>query len=490
MLALISLDAVAEPLFRRMVAQGRLPQAANLLSRGRTYRLAPTPLHASVYRSLYTGQSLSTHGAHYPMQWCAAEQRMKAAPRMRAEESIWTRLDRAGKRLLVIDPPEGEPCALENGLACSGWQFTARWVLPEWHSTPSLAKLLRARGGAPQGCHEVFGRPSRAHLREMQRVLAGASQRLAEATVACLRQGPFDLVWVTFAAPHLAGHQLWRDSLDDDSTAAGETPRLLAEIYERADEALGEVLAALPRGTDIILFSPHGMGPESSRADLLPGMLAKVLGQSEGAASPLTRLRNWVPTGVRARVAKALPERVAIGLTARLEHGRPDWRRVRAFAPASDGAGFVRLNLGGREREGVVPAGEAESLLREIAEGLATFGEPSGEKVVARVWRAEELDGAGPGCGALPDLVVEWSSRPEAGLRRVMSPIYGEVVREGAGSGRVGNHGPPGWACVVPAMEVAGRDEDEVVRPIDLAATACARLGVPHADLPGRPLLR
>src|SRR5262249_16824593 len=55
MLALISFDAVARPLFDRMIAQGRLPNCALLMRNGRTYSMETTPFHASVYRSLYTG---------------------------------------------------------------------------------------------------------------------------------------------------------------------------------------------------------------------------------------------------------------------------------------------------------------------------------------------------------------------------------------------------------------------------------------------------
>jgi predicted AlkP superfamily phosphohydrolase/phosphomutase len=487
-LVFISLDAVAQPLLQRMLKLGRLPHCAEILRRGRTYSMESTPLHASVYRTLYTGRRLGTHGSHYPTQWCAGEQRMKPAEPMKADASIFMRLDRMGRRTLVIDPPECNRFNPSGGIAVCGWQFTTRFVLPEWYSSPKIKMSLRTRFGPPAGCHEVFGPPSKSRLTAMRSILQQAPQRLADAALACLREGTFDLIWLTFAAAHIAGHQFWRESSETQSDSGEDA--LLTDIYERTDTALGLLLAELPASATIILFSPNGMGPETSRADLLPSMLAKVLQQDIAAmSSPLARLRTALPTGLRAWIASALSDATALQLTAYLETGRPHWRTIRAFAVTSDGAGFVRLNLKGREREGIVTASDAEKLLGEIAAGLQTFVEPSGEKVVRGVLRPADLDAPGPKSATLPDLVVLWSRHPAAGLRKISSPQFGEVIREGVGSGRVGNHCDGAWACVVPGERWRHSANVDIVQSIDFAATACTVLGVPAEDLPGRPFL-
>ena len=133
-LAVISLDAVARPLLERMIAEGRLPHHAELLGRGHTYALTTTPIHASIYRSLYTGCRMSTHGVHYPLQWCAAEQCVKPADGMNPDDSIFTRLERAGRRLLVVDPPECGVFAPGSSIAsadrCAATKCSAGPVLP------------------------------------------------------------------------------------------------------------------------------------------------------------------------------------------------------------------------------------------------------------------------------------------------------------------------------------------------------------------------
>ena len=69
------------------------------------------------------------------------------------------------------------------------------------------------------------------------------------------------------------------------------------------------------------------------------------------------RLRAAVPASLRARVASALPDAAATRLAARLELRGVDWSRTRAFPVPSDTNGTIRLNVRGRERDGIVAPG-------------------------------------------------------------------------------------------------------------------------------------
>jgi len=489
MLALISLDAVAKPLFEQMIAQGALPNCAALLHRGHTSAMECTPIHASVYRSLYTGHGISSHGAHYPMEWSAQNQRILPAARLNPADSIFARLDNAGKRLLVIDPPECVPFSLRNGVAFSGWQCTARFVLPNWYSSKLLGRQLERRFGPPQGCHEVFGTPSLSRLRAIQQVLKNAPRRLADGTIDALRQGPFDLLWISFASAHIAGHQLWRSSLDADDEDPNADPSLLMDIYREVDGAIGRIVAALPPDASILLFSPNGMGPETSRVDLLPAMLSRVLNDGAVQGSARRNFRSVIPVGLRALVANAMPDALAMAIATRLENTRTDWSATEAFTVPSDGCGFIRLNLRGREREGIVDPAGAGALLDRISQGLRSFVEPGGNLCVADVLRPSDIDAPGSKSSALPDLIVVWSPSPSAGLRKVSSPRFGEILRNGVGSGRSGNHGSETWISIIPGPGQTLAPLPSPIRHIDIAATACAYLQNPHADLPGRPLL-
>ena len=165
-----------------------------------------------------------------------------------------------------------------------------------------------------------------------------------------------------------------------------------------------------------------------------------------------------------------------------------DWSQTAAFCHPADNQGYVRLNLRGRERDGIVDPAQADALLASIAAGLATFTDPDGAPAVARVDRVAEHH-VGARADQLPDLVVQWSERPATTLAGVHSPSFGDVLRRGTGSGRSGNHTPgDAWAVVAPGAH-APRATAGAPRLADVAATVAAVCGVDSDGLAGASLL-
>jgi predicted AlkP superfamily phosphohydrolase/phosphomutase len=269
----------------------------------------------------------------------------------------------------------------------------------------------------------------------------------------------------------------------------------LRDIYQSVDEALARLIAALPAGTDVIVLSPSGMGPNTSRSHLLPGMLEAVLSddaaqnhRSSPAGSSLWRIRAVVPTSLRAWIAHALPDRWALELAARLELRGVDWATTKGFMTPNDDAGYVRLNLRGRERDGVVDPAEAGALLERIATGLKTFRNPDGGPAVRQIYHISELGFDGACAEHLPDLVIHWSDRVVAPLAGVISPRFGEVSSPGWGTGRTGCHTGDAWALIIPGFSKL-KVPTKTPHIVDIAPTVCAALGVDTGGLAGQPLL-
>ena len=495
MIAVLVFDSASVSLLQAMLDAGRLPNVAALAERGRRVELE-TPARdfaAGAFYTLYSGVDIGDHGIFYPFQWDAEHQRVRPAGELAAPPPVWELAARAGRRSLVIDPYECRPSERYEGTLVSGWGFEERTVLPAW-SRPAVARQALARDfGRPPRATEVFGRPRARQLIALRRKLLAAPGRVADAAVHLLSQEHYDLAWLTFSAGHIAGHQFWDLSqlaeswLNVDRRVVLE--RTLAEVYGRVDEAIGRVLAALPRETDVILCSAVGMDVNTSRADLLPGMLAAVLsGGPIREPSGVWRLRAALPPELRGAVAQALPRRLALELTARLELSAADRAAARAFAHPADNQGYVRLNLRGRERDGVVDSADADALVEEITDGLVTFADPDGAPAVASVERVRSRY-AGTSADRLPDLVVHWSDRPATRLELVRSPRFGTVRRQGAGSGRSGNHTPGGaWAILAPGRSTV-REPTRAPRLADIAATVASRCGAPAEGLAGEPLL-
>jgi predicted AlkP superfamily phosphohydrolase/phosphomutase len=479
-LAVVQLDAMATEVVDRMLATGDLPALAALRARGtQTTLTSPArALEGGTSHTLYSGRGIPDHGLYFPLQWSAPQQRIRPVEAFEPPEFVWERLSRAGRRCLVLDPYQAPPPGRHRGLFLSGWQYRNR-VTNRASAVPVEAARTFARdfGRAPV-IDETFGRLDPKRLIAFGERLAASPARAADVVTRVLGESQYDLVWVNLPGVHLGGHHFW------------DKPELLGGIYSAADAALGRIVAALPEDADMIVVSPLGMGPETSRADLLPGMLSAVLDGEGRRLAPedrISRVRARIPTGLRAAIARPLPARITAALTARLSLSNVDWSRTRAFALPSNHEGCIRFNVRGRERDGIVEPTETGELTERIAAGLTTFDDADGGPAVAEVYAPQERLGDGPRSHLLPDLVVEWSERRASGLDGVRSPRFGEVRRT-AGSGRTGGHTAEAWALLVPErsrVQTPSRAADVV----DVAATAWA-LVTSDADGPGgEPLL-
>ncbi|HEX5990167.1 MAG TPA: alkaline phosphatase family protein [Solirubrobacterales bacterium] len=515
MIAVIQFDAASARLLERLESEGRLPNLTELRKRGSRIELETPAEHfpASAYQDLYRGVEVGDHGLFYPFQWAAGDQRIRLAASFDAPPPIWDRLGEHGRSTLAIDPYEcHRPHRAEGELVC-GWGMRERVVLERWSVPDGDDRAARRRHGRPPDVTEVFGAQTPRQLRRLRERFLAAPARVADLAIERLRARSFDLAWIVFAAPHLAGHRLWEvpPYIDENAIGAEERRRLdgaLADVYQEVDAQLGRVLEALPDDCDVIVCSVLGMDQNTSRADLLPGMLSAVLaGESQSRGSfvrdsrtkeprdgsdsdsgAIWRLRGALSGQLRSSVAAAMPDRLALELTARLELRGVDWSTTRAFAHPADNQGYVCFNRAGRERDGIVGENEAAELTEQIREGLLDFRDPDGEPTVIAVDEVAERR-QGDAADRLPDLVVRWRPASSVALSAVHSPRFGSVQRQGYGSGRTGNHTDgDAWAILAPRTG-RPRDLTRPARVIDIPATVAALNGVPLDGLSGEPLL-
>lgn len=482
-----------------MIADGRLPALASLVGRGEWRRLQTPAGHytGSTHPTLYSGVNLGAHSQYYLLQWSPEEQRIRFRRSFESPEPVWERLARAGRRTLAIDPYEGLQPRGDAGVILSGVQFYNFLGLERWAAPHGAARRIEGLTGRSPYADEVFGEPWLPALLSLRRRLIQSPRRLGDAAVGLLGEGRFDLVWLTFLSSHIGGHQFWDLSQVDEATRDAPTRTLLrstlADIYAAVDREVHRILHALPKDADLIVLSPLGMEANTSRADFLGQMLTAVLEgdvpRERAATVSLWRLRAAIPTPARGLITRALGPRLSREVMARTSVAGVDWSRTKAFVVPSDHHGQIRLNIRGREREGIVDPSEVEELTESIVEGLLSFRDADGSPSVSSVERAASIVGAdAPKLSLLPDLLVRWGATPSTRLEAVESPRFGRIERTGSGSGRSGGHTTDAWALLVPGRSrIAARDGDEAV--VDLTATACALLGGDMTGLSGKPLL-
>ena len=479
MLAVINFDAPVRRLVDELVEGGQLPVLADLQRRGSEVSLETpsTLLTAASYPSLWTGAIAAEHGIYYPFQWVGDDMRVHRADSLSQPPAFWERASDAGATCVVVDAYEAHIPSAIRGAFVTGCQFSNRVVLRRAVVPVGVAGTRDVHGPSVD---EVFGAPTPRGLTGILRGLRGGAARAAGLAERLVRDHRPDLAVLSFPVVHLAGHQLFDPDVVLGGRATDQLRHGLRELLTEADAAMGTFIESLPAGTDVVVVTPHGMGRNTSRVDLMTPILDAVLGGARPQEERVDRLRSIVPVSLRARIARALPEETALRLAARIATPQHDWSRTRAFSVPSDTHGLVRVNLAGRERDGIVREEECDALLEEIAEGLSTFELPDGSPLVTSVTRVHDAFGAGSQVHRLPDLAVAWSPVPPRAGEHVSSPRFGTFRSHGLASGRSGNHNDDAWALLVPGRSTVRAGAAPRVESI--AATVAAVLGFEGQD--------
>src|SRR4030095_815246 len=165
-----------------------------------------------------------------------------------------------------------------------------------------------------------------------------------------------------------------------DQKASEEVRSTIRDVYCAIDAGVGTILGDVPSGTHVLLMLSHGMGPYYAGSHLLDLVIERLGVNGMYSAPPasttggsrmgrlLWTLRYLLPSKLRLELRSRLPK-LAVTLRRWINH--PDsnpWCRMRAFAvPSNNMTGAIRINLKGREPEGLVEPGvEYEALRQEI----------------------------------------------------------------------------------------------------------------------------
>jgi predicted AlkP superfamily phosphohydrolase/phosphomutase len=489
-LLLIGLDAADADLVERWTADGSLPHLAGLKRAGTWGRLNTSAkyLTGSPWPTFYTGRPPSDHGIYHDFQW--RQERMEfAAPSTDwlPVRPFWRGL--AGVPVVVHDVPFTPGTEPLNGVEVTGWGSHDKLVPPESYPADVITEIRRRWGDAPMGPDE-FGRASLGRLRAMHGELLELTKRSAEVAHWLLTERPWRLGIVAFGALHRGGHRFWDRSGVDGPLPPSATAwhdGALRELYRAADAAVGRLVATAPDAA-VFVFALHGMMENSARVDLLDAMLARVLYGPEAArARPglLRRFGEAIPVPLRRALTKSVPVALRDRLITRWSTGGVDWARTPAFTLRADLAGYIRINLQGREPQGIVPAAELGALCEQISEGLATFRDAdTGEPLIQAIDRTTDVFPAGERTDRLPDLIVRWRPTSGAVHAAIQSPELGRIERATPGripNGRSGNHRAAGFLIGRGAGIAAGGQLRGDAHILDLAPTIVRRLG---ADAP------
>jgi predicted AlkP superfamily phosphohydrolase/phosphomutase len=447
---MLGIDAMSLPFARMHLDQ--LPALQSLLKQGVV--IAPeTPgghFSGSPWPTFTSGKDVGEHGIYFPFQWDAKTLKQK---RQRdttwsdqfAFEPFWYEFARAGLSCIVLDAG-----CVPNSTAAPCCQIT-NWSYQEtaWAeaSDPALlAEICYRFGRRPIG-KDIPVPKTKNFCDELHHRLIAAVERKADAILWLMNRQDWQFFLVGFYEAHRAGHILWPI---EEGFASKADPGALLEIYKAQDRQLQRIIEhSLDERTTLILFALHGMGPNTAQDHFLLKIMSKLnarylseLGIADAPANAqsfVSTLRKTVPYKVQTVLAKILGESVQDWVANRSIVGGYDWSRTPAFAVSTEGLGYLRLNIKGREAKGFFEAGSKELddyivWLEDALLSIRVVG--TNEPLVKSILRTRDLVN-GPRNHLLPDILVKWA--PATPVEYIFSDKIGQI-HERLRTGRSGNH--------------------------------------------------
>jgi predicted AlkP superfamily phosphohydrolase/phosphomutase len=463
----ISLDCVNAELLDEWTATGRLPNLARLRKQGSAGRLSCRSVSIEAdWHTFYTGQQPSQHGH------CSYDEIIPGTYRSRVTtgprtvcRTFWETLSEDGARVIALNPVHAAPSPIVNGVMITDWLVHDAGHYAKLASyPPELAGELLARYpddpvNPNDWGHSVTANPERllASKRETLR-------RKVEVLSELMQSRRWDLCYAGFDECHEMSHLFWHlhdPSHPRHSEAPGEDP--LTKMLMELDATVGQLVDGVGKDCAIIVVSISGIGPNYHWSHLVDTILRRVDNPVDASGSTYKRLRalwNRIPHPV---------QRTLYGLRHSLRETmlERDRRKQRAFAlPLNERAGSVRINLAGREPNGIVAEGaEYDEVCEDLSEVFKSLVcVETGAPLVRSVVKTRDvLDG--PFLDRLPDLMIEWNvDRP---ISAVTSARTGEIRRDYTDA-RTGHHLNDGFLLI----SGAGPGGEAFKGDVDLAEVA------------------
>jgi len=517
---IVGLDGATLDLLRPWAMQGELPLFQEIFRQGAVGELKSTvpPVTPVAWLSFMTGKSPGYHGV-FDLLRPVSKDYMEVTPAYgehSREKTLWEILGERGRKVGLVNVPMTYPPKRVNGFMISGIPAPAN---KDSYSYPqSLVPELKQLGwDLTRDASAVTG-----SYAENLASLAELVEMRTQAALHLMTHHEWDLFMVHFLETDQVQHTYWRfmDGDGKGGAAPAHYRTAILDLFKRIEISLRRMIELLGQDTILILLSDHGMGPTRYHVDLnnwllQAGLMAWKRRLPVGFKRALYALELH-PTSMYRLLAGRWVKRLALGrLRTELTHlpssasdDRPpgprglsalvrdllclsmkdvDWSRTVAYSSGTTQAGFVYVNLKGREPQGVVAQGkEYEDLRAFICEKIVDYVDPmTGDKPFAHACRKEELY-SGPHVRDAPDIVV-LCSKPEYNTplgrlfltNRVVEPISSATASHRM-SGLVAMMGS---AVVTPGCAVAN------AQITDLAPTILYLMGEPiPSDMDGKVL--
>jgi len=409
----IGLDGATFDLVDPWVNDGCLPNIKQIMSDGTRAPLRSVilPFSAQAWGSFMTGVNPGKHGIFgFKQKVVGGYSFQLVNNRSLKAKTLWKVLSEMGKRVISVNIPMTYPPEEVNGIIIGGMDspgLGSDFIFPPdmKRELLSVAKeyVIHLHVGA--GYLDTDPKRRKA-IKGLLKMIEGREQ----AVLHLMENYDWDFFAVNFSATDQVQHHFWRYM-----GHGNEFQHAIRTIYERVDEAIGKIAAKLDKETLLFVMSDHGAGPASDLVFFVDEWLKKNGFLRFRSISPIRDLRRAITGFLLDSLSKKLSSRAKDSLMRRLPGLRArsqgfvrrsliDWSATKVYS--GEHPATLRVNLKGRDREGIVPSEEYEALRDDLIERLETLEDTAtGEKVIEKVYKREDLY-VGEHLESAPDLVI------------------------------------------------------------------------------------
>ncbi|NCR38403.1 MAG: hypothetical protein GPJ21_00280 [Microcystis aeruginosa W13-11] len=423
-LVILGLDAGDANLIEKWAREGYLPHINSIMNRGCWGRTIGVDLinEDGVWTRLFSGVSQKEQGFYYFRQLKTGSYDLYTVEKTAATQKVfWSDYQGTDKKVALIDIPDLDIIPNLQGIQLYNWAVHNSHYIPPSSYPEKLLSTINQKFSQPDNITEKFI----SSFPEDKRIYQRLRNRLAKKGELCrylLSQDNYDLIVSVFGECHTGGHQFWKYRPEAQGNekviALTELTYAIREIYQAIDREIGSILQELPPNVNIVIASSVGLIDRYSTEGLIEDFCHKLGYQkaiNDNILPPtlLNILRQIIPTTWRMFLSRYLPRDIKEKIFADNFRQGTDWNQTKAFAIPSAYMSFIRVNLQGREPQGIVSHGEEyEAVLNQIEADLSQLiDKRSGQKAIQKIWRSRELFNNDID-SELPDLLVEWQPLP------------------------------------------------------------------------------
>ncbi len=362
------------------------------------------------------------------------------------------------------------PVAISNkvrGIQVAGWASELNETFPASEPPSALEHIHQKYGMDPKlegalkfynkdlDCHGLSYRvPSSYDVEGLKsfrdKILASTAAR-GEICREFLQRDDWDLFVSVFSEIHVGGHTLWHLSQQHPLAAMSEDFESdpLLEIYQAVDHEIGLIAKLVGKHNDLVVYSVDSLVNdclENARSLFLPEFLyrwsfpgkAALADGDAGAQAP--EIRMDYPLHWKDEVWKLRTNAGDKDLQSPQEQSEKNdtfnwqpanwyktvWYKMKAFALPSVADGNIRINVKGREIDGIVEPADYQRTCDEIIQRLSELVDArTGRAMVERVVTVRSDPFENNSRQSPADLIVLWQE--EAPTDVVDSPLVGRI---------------------------------------------------------------